>query len=116
LWIAELNDEARNGAMNALAVVEATLHQRDDVRDGLRRVVRERLERERPSARFDDDHRTDTLRSRQAACATEDGHEKDGPRRCSNQGPRLRSRQGRGVHTDERLTPTFGHIDFSPQA
>src|SRR6185436_20617840 len=45
--IAPLHDKTRQGAMEALTIVEAVAYELDDVLDGLRRLVRIRLERKR---------------------------------------------------------------------
>jgi len=58
--IAPLHEKAGQRAMNALAVVEAALHQRDDVGHGFGRVVLKGLHLERALRRVDDDDRTGT--------------------------------------------------------
>jgi len=57
LRVAELNHEAGRDAVHALAVVEAAVHEREDVLDGLGRFLRVGFDLERPLHRLKDDDR-----------------------------------------------------------
>ena len=96
--------------MDALAVVEAAPDELHDVRDGLRRFVGIRFERERALRRLDDDDRTGVLAGRRQSRTRQQSTHTSSVSRHRRAEPRHRS-------PDDLVTPICGHhsrITHSP--